>query len=113
MYEHPILELFGHRVLKKLNKMIQHHKGDKYASQCELNIIESTKEYIRFEYNYGYWYHCVSVYDFIIGTEKFRPISFSQSSVTGCGGSNHQDFDSSLNELNIDQVYDEIIQRFE
>lgn len=107
---------FKHPALEKLNSIIQHHCSTTYPtyhSDCKMKILEHSSDSIRFEFCYGYWYYCVSQYIFDIKSESFKPISFNYASYNGRGGHDEEIFDSDSERLTIEQVFNQIVERFQ
>lgn len=103
--------------LNKLNDMLQHHKTtenrDHGVSDCYLKIIEPTDEYVQIQIVYG-WRRCsCSTYNYHPTLDKFAAFSFSSGNYNGRGGIEFEEFDSNDISFTIDDVFTQVIERFD
>jgi hypothetical protein len=105
---------YDYATLHKLNEMIQIEKQNQGSvSDCSVEVEDHHDDFVRVKIIYGWWYWCISRYNYYPNVDKFAPVSFSQSSYNGRNGGVHNEFDSTKISLTIDDVFNEVIDRFE
>lgn len=105
---------YDYGTLHKLNEMIQSEKQNQDSvSDCSLEIEEHFDDFVRVKIIFGWWCWCVSRYNYHPDIDKFAPVSFSRSNYNGRGDRIQDEFDSTKISLTIDDVFNEVIDRFQ